>query len=367
MSSVIIFFIVLAILILVHEMGHFLSAKLVGAKVEEFGLGFPPRIWSIKFGDTIYSLNLIFFGGFVKILGEDEVEEEKKLITADSLASKTLWQQALVIVAGVSFNWLLAWIIFLISFMAVGLPTASSILQSGLDGSGEITISDIIPYSPAEQIGLMSGDKIIAVNFLGEDLSGPDLNIESFINFLDEGEESQFTISFIRDEEVKEVVLSPIKISGYDRPLVGLIFDSSVERLSFFPALRESLVLTFKLTISILIAIISLVAGLFVGDLSITEAVYGPIGIVGVVGQASQMGFFNLLFLIAVISINLAIINLLPFPALDGGRLLFIAIEGFWGKALPRRIVNTINWAGLILLLTIMILVTFGDLWRIFG
>jgi len=348
-------------------MGHFLSAKFVGAKVEEFGLGFPPRLWSVKFGDTVYSLNLIFFGGFVKILGEDEKEENSALITSDSLASKTLRQQALVIISGVSFNWLLAWLIFFISFMAVGLPTASSMLKSGLDGRGQIVIDEIIPYSPAEQAGLSSGDIIVAVAQEEEKLIGADLNIESFVNFLEKEEEVLFTISYLRDGEEKDISLSPIKISGYDRPLIGLIFESSVERLGFFNALKESLILTFTLTVSILIAIISLIAGLFVGDLSITEAVYGPIGIVGVVGQASQVGFFNLLFLVAIISINLAIINLLPFPALDGGRLLFIAVEGLSGRALPRKIVNTINWAGLILLLIIMILVTYGDIWRIFG
>ena len=363
--SVLIFFIILFILVLSHEFGHFIVAKSCGMRVDEFGFGFPPRLFGIKRGGTLYSINLIPFGGFVKILGEDPLEGsiDGKPPT-DSFAGKPRYMQALVISAGVAFNFLLAWLLISLGLM-VGLPTPSSATAEGAQvENARLLITNVRPQSPADRAGLKPGDEIIYLTGNGTTVDYP--TPAAVQEYVAKSGTQQISLGYRRGDDVtKTVVLRPEKAPDGGKPVIGIAMDSiGIVRLPLFAALARGLDTTLALAYGTTLALADFLRGLFTGS-GTAEGVTGPVGIVGLVGDARGLGLSYLLGLTAVISVNLAVINMVPFPALDGGRMLFIIIESIRRKSLSPKIANALNAAGFVALIGLMIFLTVGDIARL--
>jgi len=365
--SVIIFIIILVILILAHEFGHFIVAKRSGIRVDEFGIGFPPKIFGKKFGETEYSLNWIPFGGFVKIFGEDA--EDEALSGSDkerSLTSKPKYIQAAVISAGVFFNILLAWILISFGFMS-GLPAPVSMAgNGGTIENAHLTIISVGQGTPAETAGLRPGDHIVALTTntaVLQDSITPD-SVSSFI--VENGEEA-IAVLYERAGENGTVFVTPEEGILEGRFAIGITMDTiGILTLPPHKALWEGAKTTVGLTQAILFGFVDLIKNSFSNGKAGLAAVTGPIGIIGLVGDASDFGFVYLLGFTAFISINLAIINLIPFPALDGGRLLFILIEAIKGSPINPKVTQGANSIGFLILIVLMLVVTYNDIVKIF-
>jgi len=363
--SVAIFLFVLVILILVHEFGHFIVAKKSGARVDEFGVGFPPKLFGIKKGETEYTLNALPFGGFVKIYGEDatNIEALKGDDYERSFVAQPVYKKAAIIVAGVFFNLLLAWGLFSVGFMA-GLPMPSTAAPAGSSIEAiHVTILGVEDGSPAEVIGLLPGDRILSLADESETLAEPTITtVQEFIA-LREGRE--FTLTYLRSGNEESAVLVPERGIVGDQPAIGVTLDT-IGKVTLPPhrAIWEAGIMTVSLTGAITVAFGNLIVDAVTGEADFSS-IAGPVGIVGLVGDAAEFGFVYLLGFTAFISINLAIINLIPFPALDGGRLLFLAIETIKGSPVNPRVASMAHLVGFALLILLMLAVTYNDIVRL--
>lgn len=362
--SVILFIIILAVLVFVHELGHFLVAKRSGIKVSEFGIGFPPKIWSKQHGETLYTINAIPFGGFVKIMGEDAVENPTEEDRERSMVAKPKYIQVAVLAAGVFFNLLFAWFLISVGFM-IGQPTGVDYTGPGQVINPALVITMIAPESPALAGGLQPGDVIVGVesgkNKIDEVTAE---NISKFINAY-----GRDGIQFQVTRGDTPVALQPIVAKEgivTDKLAVGISMDMiGTLRLGPIDAFWMGLVKTYDSFVGTAKGLLSFLGKSIQGNGSLSE-VTGPVGIVGVVGQVSELGFVYLLMFTALISINLAVINLFPFPALDGGRILFVIIEAIIRKPIPAKFANYANGIGFSLLIFLMLVVTAHDIWKLF-
>ncbi|HEX5774581.1 MAG TPA: M50 family metallopeptidase [Candidatus Paceibacterota bacterium] len=365
--SILLFIVVLVALILVHELGHFVIAKLAGMRVDEFGIGYPPKVWGKKVGETEYTLNALPFGGFVKIYGED-IEEDRPA-SSRAFSSKPKLAQAAVLVAGVGMNLVFAWIL-ISSTLVMGVPRALSDAEAARAPDAVLTVARVLPGSPAEKAGLSPGDAVLSVEGAGGKFSGADA--ELFTAFETEHEAGLPLTLHIRSlaGEEREVVVAPAAglvaaDPGRSALGVGLAVVGTVV-LPWWQAPVDGAVLTWEITKATAVALYHFFGGLlsFTADLS---QVAGPVGIAGAVGDASDSGLASLITITALISINLALINLLPIPALDGGRLLFVGIEAITRRQMKPSIVNAVNTVGFGLLILLMLVVTASDIFKIVG
>lgn len=365
--SIIIFFIILLVLVLVHEFGHFFTAKKFGIRVDEFGFGFPPKLFGKKYGETEYTFNLLPLGGFVKIFGENPDDENTN--GPDKMRSfvhKAKWKQAIVLFAGVFMNFILAWVLFSIGFMS-GLPTSVGAEPAGQKLSNiHLTVVSVLPDSPAYIAGLKSGDRIVKVESEQDILS--DINSENLRSFVLAHGNKEIDIGYIRgkNQNINSIAVTPTINKEDNKPELGIAMDMiGTAKLPILKALREGMSLTLFVTKSTVSGLYTLLADSLKGQGSLSS-VTGPVGLVGIVGDAYEFGFVYLLSFAALISINLAIINLLPFPALDGGRLFFLLIEKIKGSRINPKFTNTANTIGFALLILLMVVVTFHDVVKLF-
>lgn len=350
--SVIVFIFILGLLIFVHELGHFLVAKKNDVRVEEFGLGFPPRLLKFKKGETTYSLNLIPLGGFVKIYGEDGQGRKEK----DSFVSKTVWQRAKIIAAGVVMNVLLAVFLLGVGYM-LGLPS----LVDSSGSANKVQVLGLEENSALADSGLQTGDLLLSVQ-------APDGNYMEIKNAQDVGDFSrsyrgqELSLVFQRGQEIKETKIFSRPESAHDQSPLGLSLGN-IGEISFpwYRAFGEAIITTFYILGFIFLSIFKVVVSLLGGSAELASQISGPVGIYSLTSQATQMGFIYLLQLTVLLSLNLAVINILPLPALDGGRLLFLLIEKIKGRALSAKIEQKIHTAGFLLLLLLLLIVTFKD------
>lgn len=360
--SILLFIIILSALVLVHELGHFIAAKRAGVRVDEFGIGFPPRLFGKKFGETTYSVNALLIGGFVKIFGEDpNAESLSEEYAAQSFVRKSSLTQAWIIGAGVTFNILLAWGLLSAGF-ATGVPYSVDDSKYGSRVIGaELVIANIIPLSPAKEAGLKMGDKIRSLSAAGDTLENPSIvSTQKFITT-----HNEVTVMYARGEEVKTVLVRPRDGLTEGHPAIGIAMEmTGTLTLSIPEAIYEGARSTALFTWMTTVGLLDFLRNIFIGQANFSE-VSGPVGIVGIVGSSAVLGFSHILILIALISINLAVINLLPFPALDGGRLLFILIETIKGSPIKPIIANTANIIGFVLLVLLMVVVTYHDIAKI--
>lgn len=352
-STIIIFILILGILIFVHEFGHFIVAKKNGVKVEEFGFGFPPRIFGVKRGETVYSINAIPLGGFVRALGEDGSETNNPR----SFAAKKVWQRALILVAGVAMNFLFAVILVGIGYM-IGLPVAA--VDNAKGGDVRVQITDVSTNSPAAQAGIVAGDIIRRLN------NEPIIHVGDFQSKIQSSLESEVILTVLRGDKELSFDLIPRANppSGEGAVGVGLV-ETTIARFPWYQALWEGLKSVYYLTVASFVAIAMILKNLIING-QVNADVAGPVGIAVITQQRVQLGFIYLLQFTAMLSLNLAIINLLPFPALDGGRLLFLLIEKIKGSPVSQRIEQAIHATGFVLLILLMVLITVRDISRFF-
>jgi regulator of sigma E protease len=375
--TVVIFIIILAILVLVHECGHFVAAKLSGIRVDEFGLGFPPRATGFKKGETTYSLNWIPFGGFVKIFGEDGEtggETDGKSVTGRntaasnrgltaknprSFANKPKWIQAIVLITGILFNIIFAWLVLSLGF-AIGMPVPQDYsLSNTTVANVAITITSVDTGSPAAKAGLQTGDAILGLSSGSDHLL--DYSIGSVQDFVASHPNQVVAVTYRRGSKTNTTSITPLTGLVPGKAAIGVSLDLfGILKLPWWSSLWQGLKLTWAIIEQTTIGLAQFFYQAVTGTANLSE-VTGPVGIAGLVGQAASLGFVYLLTFIAFISINLAIINLIPFPALDGGRLLFVLIEKIKGSAINPKVASSLNTIGFALLIVLMIVVTYHD------
>ncbi len=365
--SILLFIAILLVLVLIHELGHFVVAKLFRIRVDEFAFGFPPRIFSIKKGETNYSFNLLPIGGYVKIHGENPADApENDPDRARSFVAKPRWVQALVVIAGVVMNWVLAWGL-LWAVLVLGMGISAYDLPEGktLEGA-KLYAVEVLKDSPAEKGGLKAGDHILDIAEGDTALPIDDLiRIGGFSSFIGAHPTSTLTIRAREGENVKTLYIAPtlgLNPQASSTPAIGVVLDiTGTIRYGFFEAGKESVIRTWHFTVLTAKGLADFFLSIGRGSADLTQ-VTGPVGIVKVVGEASAMGVVPVLLLTALISINLAIINLLPFPALDGGRLVFIILEGIIRRPISAVFQGRVNMVGFVLLLLLMVVITYHDI-----
>ncbi len=339
--TLIYFIIILGIIILIHEFGHFIFAKKAGIYVYEFSIGMGPRIfkWTRKDDETEYSVRLIPIGGFVQMAGE-EIDDDESVPRDKKFSVKTFGQKFMTVIAGIMNNFILAIVLFFLFSLFNGAPQNKAIV-------GEVS-SDF----PAYTSGLQSGDQIVKLN--GKNASSYDLlALELQVNSGDE-----ISLEIFRNGETKTVNIKPkkVKVDGKVTYKYGFGINDEVKK-GFIP----SVIYAFSKTISLVHQMILIIVYLFTGNLGI-NSLAGPVGIFNVVGSASSAGFWSLVSLTAFLSINVGFINLLPLPAFDGGRLLFVIIEKIKGKPVDPKFENTIHAIGFFLLMALMLYITYNDI-----
>lgn len=362
--SIIIFFVVLFVLILVHEWGHFIAAKKTGMRVDEFAIGFPPKIFGIKKGETEYTFNWLPIGGFVRIFGENVDEAAEATTSPDAaraFSARPKWAQVIVLIAGVSMNVIFAWFLFALTFM-IGVPSAVDETVASADA--QLYITSTVADSPASSIP--AGSKIISVH--SNDVPLSNLTPSSFSQFVVDRAPNTISVTYEYAGEENAVDLEPTQGLSSDEPdryFVGASLALvETNRMNPWDAAVAALDTTGDALVGIVTGLSTLLAQSIHGDADYSQ-IAGPIGIVGMVQDAAAFGFTALLTFTAIISLNLAVINLLPFPALDGGRLLFVLIEAIIRKPIPPTWAARVNFAGFAVLMLLMVAVTFNDILKL--
>lgn len=356
-STIITFVIILGLLVFVHELGHFVMAKRAGMQVEEFGFGFPPRMFGIKKGETIYSLNWIPIGGFVKIAGEDGGEGQNPR----SFANKNAWQRFLVLVAGVTMNVIFAWFLTTIA-MSVGIPTfiedGQELPKSANVDNVSVVFSNIVEDSPAQVAGMKAGDTIVSIN-------GEQIDSREELQQLTKDNAGKDTTFVLKrgDETLEKVVVPRVNPPEGQGPLGVSIDMLAYVSYPWYEVIFRALTHTINM-VWFTIKTFAELLGQWLSGQKVSEAISGPVGIAVITRDVAQLGFIYLLQFTALLSINLAVINAVPFPALDGGRILFLAIEKLRGRKLPEKAEQVANTAGFALLILLMIFVTVRDFGR---
>lgn len=366
--SIIIFIIILGVLILVHELGHFFVAKVFRVRVDEFGIGYPPRALKLfTWRGTLFSFNWIPFGGFVKIFGENgESSKDSSMVSAvapNAGQEKSFIQisrpaQAMVLFAGVAMNIIFAWLLISIGFM-FGLPTSTSNVEMGNIENPKLVITAVSPDSPAMNAGLKSGDVILDI--ANGKIVNSNNTPEGVSEFISKFGEGAVKVTYMRGDDAVVATIIPTDGLIEGRKAIGISMDMiGILSLPFHKAFLEGAKTTWGLTHVIAVGLGKFVFDAFMGASDLSQ-ITGPVGIVSLVGDASRLGFIYLLSFTAFISINLAVINLVPFPALDGGRLLFVLIESIKRSPLSPKVSNAMNTIGFFLLIGLMIFVTIHD------
>lgn len=358
--SVLLVIAILVLLIVAHELGHFFVAKIFKIRVEEFGVGYPPRALTFgKIGDTEYTLNWIPFGGFVRLYGDVGEGQHGR----GSFVDANRGVQAAVLVAGVVANVIVAWALFA-SALHIGVP---QVVAEPIPGQpSHLVVSDIVPASPADVAGIKPGAEIVSV--VDEEGAQPALEPAAVVDFVKSrgGEKITIVYSHAGVEATTTIVpANAVLPNAAGQPALGialaLVADAS---LPWGQAAVQALYQTGEALKVVSRDLWKLASGATNGTADISQMV-GPVGIVSYVGEASENGLGSVLLLAAMISINLAIINLVPIPALDGGRLFVLGIESIIRRPAPRLIVQSLNAIGIMLIIVLMLVVTYQDIGKL--
>lgn len=330
--------IIFGILILVHEFGHFITAKRNDVKVDEFSLGMGPKVLGVKKGETVYTLRLLPLGGFVRMAGmEDELDDPR------GFNKKTVLQRMSIIFAGPLMNFIAALLLFIGAFMGVGTPSDTNVIGQVLEGQ------------PAAQAGLLPGDRIVAINGAKVD------TWKDLVTVIHESPEKAVTLTLAREGEdtVRQIQVVPRKDPDSGFGMIGIM--QSWERKGLFDATALGLQQAYDFTKLLIVSLVQMITG------TIKPEVAGPVGVVSMVGEVSQFGIGSLMTFAGILSINLGLINLFPIPALDGSRLVFLGFEGLRGRPVDPAKENFIHLVGFVLLMALMVVITYQDILRVFS
>ncbi len=336
---------VFCLIIAIHEFGHFAVAKLTGMTVHEFSIGMGPKILSFNTSKTAYSLRLFPIGGFVKLEGEDEKSDD-----CNAFCNKKPWQRLAVLFSGAFMNFVLGFVIFAILFSVTGIT--SNVVGMVIEGSA------------FEQYGVVSGDKIVRME--GKDYSSKIYSYNDISYFISKNGNNEAKITFERDGISLTKVIKPGYLSEYKREMFGF------QPLRVEPRFSNVIASSYRESLFVIKVVISTFADLLTGKVSLSN-MSGPVGIVNEIGTAAKAGLaynmlqslLNVMSLAALISINLGVVNLLPLPALDGGRIMFIIIELIRRKPIDKEKEGVFHFIGFALLIVLMITITFFDIGRL--
>lgn len=342
--SIIYFIFVLGITVFVHELGHFICAKKSLIYVYEFSIGMGPRLFKFKRknDETVYSIRIFPIGGFVQMAGE-EVEVDKKIPKNMRLQEKTWFQKALTISAGVLFNFIFAFILLFI----VGIINGSNF--------GTTNVESVVETLPAYSAGLKENDKIIKIN--GKRVNTSDILILE----LQANSGKSITLTVNRDNTIKDINITPkkVKVDGVENYQYGFSLVTKSEK-GVISAIKYA---GYKFG-SLMLQMVLIIKYLIIGKLKL-NSLSGPVGIFNIVSESAKAGFINLIYLIAYLCVNIGFINIIPLPAFDGGRLLFLIIEKIKGSPINPKVENAIHNIGFILLMILMVLITYNDIMRL--
>ena len=346
MLTIIAFIFVFSILIFFHEFGHFIAAKASGVKVYKFAFGFGPRILGFTKNQTEYVICLIPLGGYVKMAGEmgqESVKETSEEIPEEQrFDKKSLGIRALIVALGPFMNIATAVVIFSFIFFINGIPVVTN------------SVSTVIENGPAEQAGIYSGDKIIAINSIK--MEEP----KRIANIINESSGEELQITLDREGEIIDVFIIPEYDDNYKKGLIGITFEVSVEKINIFSAFLKGLMTTGNIIKLIFSNTIEMITG------KVPIEITGPLGIAQMTGEAAKLGFLNLLYFTAILSIFIGLFNLLPIPILDGGHIIILAIEKLRGKPLEAEKINFMYLIGISLMIIIFVIATYKDILRVF-
>lgn len=332
----------LSFLIIIHEAGHFLTAKRLGLLVEEFGFGLPPRFWSKKIGETVYSFNYLPFGGFVRIFGENRSEklESDRDLSKRAFFAQPVWKRAVIITAGVLMNFLLGWFLVSVVFM-IGIPQ-------------RLLVSEIKDNSIASAAGIKGGDQIL--NFSA---------VPEFVKFIEENKGKEILLNLERNGENLEIKVTPrLEMPEGEGNLGIYLVESGLPKLGFFQSFWEGLKTALGMSAAIFLGLIDLVIGIFT-DFRILGKFVGPVGIINMAIGTAKMGAVYFIQLLSVISLNLAVFNLIPIPALDGGKLLFLIVEKLRGRGLKTETEMAANGVSFAFLILLILAITLKDIFAL--
>lgn len=359
--NIFIFFVILLVLVLIHEAGHFFAAKWAKMRVDEFAFGFPPKLFSIKRGETEYSFNALPIGGFVRIYGENAVGTSNP--PARSFSAAPRWKQLIVLVAGVVMNAFLAFVLISSTYL-IGTQVSEGIVPIEKMQDPKTMVAFVQEGTPAAKAGISAGDQIVAISVPNKSLEGV-FGSKEVSEFVSAHQDESLAI-FLKKPTGETYSVAVTPEAGYieGRKAIGLQAVLGGEaKLSVLDSFYYGAQTTWIFTRETVKGFASLFSSLVNG--SAKEAVAslsGPVGIVGVVGDAYDMGIASLLLITAIISINLAVLNILPLPALDGGRIVFVLIEMVIRRPIPQNVQLVLNGVSFALLLLLMLYVTFQDI-----
>lgn len=354
----VIFIVALSILVLVHEWGHFIAARKTGVRVEEFGLGLPPKIFGKKIGETVYSLNWLPIGGFCKLLGEDPNGDEKdgEKNKKESFEYKKPWQKMLIVLGGVIMNLVLAVVIFSVVYTVLGVP-------KDVD---RVSIIGVSKDSPAEKVGIKEDDVVYRAN---------EIEIKKTNELMDEVGKNKGGKVILEIGNKDKSNIRKVEVEVRENPPEGegsmgvAISNTEMKKVAWY-RVDEGIVAGFKEAYYwgeiIVGGVFKMIGGLLTGN--VPKDVSGPIGMFEATSAINKnQGFLAVVHFFGIVSVNLAVVNVLPFPALDGGRIIFVIYEMITKKRANPKLETTINNVGMMLLLGLILLITIGDVTRIFG
>jgi regulator of sigma E protease len=359
MTTALLVIAILVFLIVVHELGHFVAAKLFKVKVEEFGIGYPPRAFLIGIiKGTEYTLNWLPFGGFVRLFGE-----HGETNTKGSFAGAPKYAQAAILIAGVAMNALAAWFLFA-GALSSGVPR--QITSREEIEHAQLFVNTVVPGSPADAAGIRLGDEVTRIS----DTKGSEAGLTPMqvVTYISERPGKELEVTFVREGAETTATLIPahaVVSASADRPAVGIgLVLVTDDAMSFWQALKESGPYTINAFNETVTGLWKLVRDAAAGEPSL-QGIVGPVGLFDYVGNASRHGLGQVLLLAAFISVNLAVINLVPIPALDGGRLFLLGIEAIIRRPPNKLAVQLLNFAGVLAIIFLMVGVTFNDIARL--
>ncbi len=350
-TNIISFAIVLGVLIFVHEFGHFLLAKLMGVGVKKFSLGFGPRIVGKKIGMTEYLISAIPLGGYVKMVGESPEKELDESLLPLSFSHKSLFKRSLIVLAGPAFNLLLSVVIFFVFFQVSGLPIMKP------------EVGEVQEGMPAHDAGIRTGDRVLSID------GKPVARWEDLADLIKQSSGGPLRIEILRDNSTLLVKVVPKLVSSknlfgepVEKYVIGITASGAVtiERLNPFQSAAQGVLQTWQIGKLTVLAIGKIIAGTISA-----KTLGGPIMIAQLAGQQAEAGIINLIFFIALLSVNLGIINLLPIPVLDGGHLMFFLIEAVSRRPINLKMREVAQQVGIFILVLLMIFVFYNDIVRI--
>ena len=358
--QLVVFVLMLSVLILIHELGHFLSARLFKMRVEEFGIGLPPRAKPLFVRNgTLFSLNWLPMGGFVRLFGED-MENIEQLKSPEAFFNKPMWQRAAVLLAGVTMNFLLGVVLFGVVYSYLGIPTKTN----------KVNIVEIAEGSPAQQVGISPDSTVTKMAVNGEEIAFTD--IESFVTQVDsfKGREIEMSLRQ-KDGTEKTVKITPRVSPPQGQGALGVAL-SSIEMKKYpwwqmpFRGARVGMIEAWGWGKEIVGSLWTMLVNIVTGK-GLPKDVAGPIGMYQVSKEVYKVGWVAVLQFMGILSVNLAILNVMPFPALDGGRIAFLGVEKIIGKRRKNLIEGYVNSAGLIFLMGLMVLISIKDIIKLFA